>query len=265
MVAALGVVIVALSFVDGWISHDRELVGEGYRHVRTDLNAWRSAAVPVLSIGAVAALATAIAAVVAMRSRSALPALVVLSAAVLCLAAIASSLVPIGRDGHASSISLTPGWLAGAGAILAGALAVAAASVAHPGRRAIVALCVAGGVLLLGGIGGRWLGLQVAAGTGQHWSDGSYTRSATDSHEAETLTISSGRFQIADRWSGAWEASGWTVVLVDDPACPDARGTYHAHGEGDEGVDLRFVKVVDPCRDGERAADLEDGIWRRDS
>jgi hypothetical protein len=173
-------------------------------------------------------------------------------------------MVPIGQEGHASSVALTPGWVGGAGALLAVALVAAAAAVARPSGRAVAALFVVGGVVLLGGVGGRWFGLQAAAGTGQHWSDGSYTRPATEAHESETLTISSGRFEISDRWSGAWGASGWTVVLLDDPACPDARGTYHAHGEGDEGVDLRFVKVVDPCRDGERAADLEDGIWRRD-
>jgi hypothetical protein len=52
------------------------------------------------------------------------------------------------------------------------------------------------------------------------------------------------------------------VTIDNDPACPDARGTYHAHGEGE--ADLSFVMVVDPCRDGERAADLETGIWERD-
>ena len=227
--AALGVAIFALSFVDGWISHDRLLVGEGYRRVETEFNAWRSAGVPVLSIGALAALATTIAALVALRPR-ALPSWVVLASSVICMAAIAASLAPIGQDGHASSVSLTPGWLGGVGAALSVALVAAAASLTFPARRMIVLLAVLGGLVLLGGVGGRWLVLQASAGTGQHWSDGSYTRSATEAHETETLTISSGRFEIADRWSGAWEASGWTVVLVDDPACPDARGTYHAHG-----------------------------------
>ena len=261
--AALAFVIVALSFVDGWISQDRELVGEGYRHVETDLNAWRLAGVPVLSIGALAALATAVAALVASRLRT-LPSWVVLATSVICLAAIGASLVPIGQDGHASSVTLSPGWVGGVGAALAVALVVGAASVALPSRRVIVTLCVVGGVLLLGGVGGRWLGLQAAAGTGQHWSDGSYTRPATEAHETETLTIGSGRFEIGERWAGAWESSGWTVVLTDDPACLDARGTYHAHSDGEEGVDLRFVKVVDPCAEGERAADLEDGVWARD-
>ena len=40
------------------------------------------------------------------------------------------------------------------------------------------------------------------------------------------------------------------------------RGTYHAHGAADD--ELRFVKVVDMCDDGARAADLETGIWERD-
>ena len=53
------------------------------------------------------------------------------------------------------------------------------------------------------------------------------------------------------------------MVIDDDPACPGSRGTYHAHGEADEG--LRFVKVVDTCADGARARDFETGIWLRDS
>ena len=51
-------------------------------------------------------------------------------------------------------------------------------------------------------------------------------------------------------------------MVDDDPACPDSRGAYHAHGVDDE--DLRFVMVVDTCEDGARAADLETGIWERD-
>ena len=103
--------------------------------------------------------------------------------------------------------------------------------------------------------------LDAREGTGEHWQDGTYTRTAGDG--PSSLTIEGGRFEIADRWAGTWESSGWTVVLADDPACPDARGTYHAHGEGEGGEDLRFVRVVDICADGARAADLEAGIWER--
>ncbi len=51
------------------------------------------------------------------------------------------------------------------------------------------------------------------------------------------------------------------AALDDDPACPAARGTYHAHGVDEE--DLRLVMVVEPCMDGARATDLEAGTWER--
>ena len=113
-----------------------------------------------------------------------------------------------------------------------------------------------------GGGGGRWLGLQLAEGGGGHWEVGSYTRTATDGQPSETMTLTGETYRIGEAWSGTFESSGWTVVLDDDPACPTARGTYHGHAVDE--ADLRFVKVVDPCMDGARAADLETGIWRRD-
>jgi hypothetical protein len=109
--------------------------------------------------------------------------------------------------------------------------------------------------------GGRWYGLQLAEGDGRHWSDGSYTRAATDDQPTETLTFDGDTITIGDRWSGTLDWSGWVVNIEDDPACPDARGSYHAHGVGED--DLRFVRLIDTCRDGERAADLETGIWER--
>ena len=78
---------------------------------------------------------------------------------------------------------------------------------------------------------------------------------------AETLTIAGDHVTIGDRWEGTWEWSGWTVTVDNDPACPDSRGTYHARDAGEE--NLRFVKVVDTCAEGARAADLETGIWVR--
>ena len=75
------------------------------------------------------------------------------------------------------------------------------------------------------------------------------------------MTLTGETYVIGERWSGVFESSGWTVVLDDDPACPAARGTYHAHGVDEE--DLRFVMVVDPCMDGARATDLEAGTWER--
>ena len=116
-------------------------------------------------------------------------------------------------------------------------------------------------VAFAAGSGGRWYGLQLAEGDGRHWSDGSYTRAAVGDQPTETLTFEGATITIGDRWSGSLDWNGWVINIVDDPACPDARGTYHAHGEGDE--DLSFVKIIDTCRDGERAADLETGIWER--
>ena len=151
------------------------------------------------------------------------------------------------------------GWI---GAGLAVLMTLGAWLLAGPRGAAAVALGLTGLIALGAGTGVRWLSLELQAGTGEHWDDGSYARAADDG--TQTLTIGDGRFRIDNRWSGTWESSGWTVVLADDPACPGVRGTYHAHGEGEAGDDLRFVKVVDTCGDGERAADLEDGIWVRE-
>lgn len=263
LIAAAGIAIFALSFVDGWLVHERELRGEGYRFVETSLNAWRGRAMPVLTVGVVAALLVgALAAVAAWRPGS-VPAAVLLIGAVVTLGLLLSGAWPIAQDGHASSVRVSAGPLLGAGAVLALLMVAGGIALRRPARSLVVATAAAGLLLVGAGAGGRWLGLQWAEGTGQHWSEGSYTRPATGDAPALTLTIGDGRFTIGDRWSGTWEASGWTVVLDDDPACPDSRGTYHAHAEGDD--DLRFVKVVDTCRDGERAAELETGIWERDA
>lgn len=264
LVAAAGAMVFALSFVEGWIVHDREVRGEGYRFVQVVLNAWRSAAVPVLTLGVAAALATAIGAVVRLRRPGAFPGWILLAGSALALALIGASIVPIAQDGHASSVDLSGGYLAWIGAGLAMLMVVGAAMVVRPTAGVAIAIGMAGIVAVAAGGGGRWLVLQSSEGDGRHWSSGSYTRPATADQGSETISIDEDSFEVADRWAGAWESSGWTVVLVDDPACPDSRGTYHAHGEGPGGTDLRFVKVVDTCQDGARAADLETGIWERD-
>ena len=51
VVAVCGAAIFALSFVNGWIVLDRELRGEGYRHARSTVSAWRGAGLPVLALG----------------------------------------------------------------------------------------------------------------------------------------------------------------------------------------------------------------------
>lgn len=264
-IAVAGLAIGVLSLVDAWIIHDREVRGEGYRDVLTSLSPWESVAVPLLTLGVLAALATAGVALVTLRRGDVLPGWVLPVGSTLTLALIGATLVPIGQDGHSSSIDLTVGWAGIAGVALAAVMAACAVWVSRPTIRQALALAVAGAIVLGAAAGGRWAVLQVAAGSNEAWSDGSYTRAATDGQPTEVLTLGDGRYAIGDRWSGTWESLGWTVVISDDPACPDTLGTYHAHGHPEAlDEDLRFVKVVDPCLDGERAADLEAGIWERD-
>lgn len=261
VVAAGGIAIFGLSFGGGWLIHDREVLGEGYRSAQVALSAWRGAAVPVLTLTMITALAVGLWALAAAW-RPGLPSWPLLWGAIVVLCLLLATAVPVSQDGHASSVDLTAGPLLAVGGACATVM-VAAAIAAEPPRRRVLVVAAAGGlVLLAGGAGGRWLGLQAAEGTGRHWSEGAYMRAATGGEPSETLTIGDGTFAIADRWSGTWEWSGWTVSLDNDPACPDSRGTYHAHGEEDGG--LRFVKIVDTCQDGARAADLETGIWQRD-
>lgn len=261
LVAACGAAIVALSFVDAWIVHDRELRGEGYRQVQHLVSAWRGVGVPVVTLGVAAAALTAAWAIGAER-RPSLAAWPLAIGAAVTLGIMIAAVVPVGQDAHASSVDLSAGPLAPVGAVLAVAMVVGAVSALQPSRRLLGATTAAAVVALAGGAGARWLGLQLGEGEGRHWTEGSYTRSATGGEPTETLTIGDGAFTIGDRWRGSWEWSGWTVVVDDDPACPDSRGAYHAHGVDDE--DLRFVMVVDTCEDGARADDLQTGIWERD-
>ena len=261
LAAASGAALFALAFVPGWIVLDRELRGEGYRHVQTLLDAWTGRAAPVLPLAALTALLTATLALLGLRWPDQRLTTAALAGSVLVLCLVLAAAIPVAQDGHASSVDLSPGWAAAAGTALAAAMVVGSAVRSHPTRRVLGATLAAGLVVVAGGGLTRWVGLQLAEGSGAHWNEGSYVRQAVGGEATERLTIFDGRFTIGDRWSGTFESSGWTVVLDQDPACPDARGTYHAHGEGD--ADLRFVKVVDTCRDGARATDLETGIWQR--
>jgi hypothetical protein len=260
-IAAAG--IFALSLVNGWIVHDREIRGEGFRHSTILLSAWRSVAIPVLSLGAVAALVTGVVALVAMARRGRAPRWPLVVGAVAIVGLVASSLVPLSWDGPTTSIDLRPGPLTAVGLVLGVALAIAAALAAGLGARAVAPL--AAGALVLAGlaVGGRWAVLTITGPSNQAWEDGTYVRTA-DGLAPLTMTILDGTYRIDDRWAGTWEGrGGWTIALDDDPACPDSRGAYHAHGDGPDGADLRFVMIVDTCRDGERAADLQSGIWVR--
>jgi hypothetical protein len=193
--------------------------------------------------------------------RAALPAWPLVPTSAIVVGLVIAAAWPVSQDMHTSSVDLSIGPVLPVGLVLAIAMLVGSVAVVRPSRLVLVAVAGIGVVALAVGAGGRWLGLQLVEGTGRHWSEGDYVRAATDGEPEEVLTIGEGTFAVSDRWTGTWEWSGWTVVVDDDPACPDSRGAYHAHGVGEE--DLRFVKVVDTCQDGARAADLETGIWER--
>ena len=262
LVAVAGLVIFAISFLQGWIVQERELRGEGYRHVRISLSAWRGAAVPVTAAASVAALGVGTLAAATAMGRMRPPAWVLLVGSAIVIGLIGASAWPLTRAAHASTVWLGPSWLLPVAIMLAALMVAGSAAGAGPSRRLVAAATVLALVTVVGGASGRWLGLQLAEGTGEHWEVGSYTRPATDGEPTETMTLTGETYSISDRWSGTFESSGWTVVLDHDPACPEARGTYHAHDVDQD--DLRFVMVVDPWLEGARAADLETGTWERD-
>lgn len=261
LVAAAGLAIFAISFVQGWIVHERELRGEGYRFVQIFLSAWRGVAIQVTVAAAVVALAVGMLAAAAAMGRIRPPGWVLVAGAAIVIGLIGASAWPVMQTGHASTVRLGPWFVLPVALALGAIMLVGCVAAAGPSRRVVGVAAVLAAVALAGGAAGRWLGLQVAEGTGRHWEVGSYTRQATDGEPTETLTLTGDNYAIGDRWSGTFESSGWTVILDDDPACPGARGTYHGHGVGED--DLRFVMVVDTCMDGARAADLETGIWER--
>ncbi len=260
LVAGAGVAIFALSFVQGWMVQEREVRGEGYRFVQIFLSAWRGAAIPVTAAAAVGALLAALLAVAGVLGRRSISTWMLFSS-VLAVGLIGASAWPVDQSGHASSVSLSPWWVLPMAFGLGGAMVIGSVAVAKPSRRVVAGALVLAVIAVVGGAGGRWWGLQLAEGTGRHWEVGSYERTATEGEATETMMLTGETYVIGERWSGAFESSGWTVVLDDDPACPSARGTYHAHGVDEE--DLRFVMVVDPCMDGARAADLQAGTWER--
>lgn len=263
VLAVVGIAIFALSFVNAWIVHDREVRGEGYRLVHHSVSAWRGVGMPVLTLGVLAALAAGVAAALSLLGWLRVAPRLLVAGSFLTLGLIASTAWPVSQDGHASSVDLSVGFVLPVGIGLAILMVVAALAIARPSPRVAMSALVIGLVALGAGAIGRSFALEAGEGTGRHWSEGSYTRAATEGEPTETLTIAGETVSISERWGGSWEWSGWTVVIDNDPACPDSRGAYHAHGVGDE--DLRFVKVVDTCQDGARASDLETGTWERDS
>lgn len=262
IVAAAGVGIFALAFVQGWIVQEREVRGEGYRFLQISLNAWGGLAVPVTAAAAIGALGVGIVAAAKAAIGPRVPAAILLAGSGVVVGLIGASAWPIMQDGHASTVWLSVGWLLPVALVLSLAMFAGSIAVDRPSHRVITTAIALAVIVFIVGAAGRWMGLRLAEGTGQHWEAGSYTRQATDGEGTEVMVLTEESFRIGDRWAGTFESSGWTVVLDHDLACPDARGTYHAHRVDEE--DLRFVMVVDTCSEGARAADLETGTWERD-
>jgi hypothetical protein len=249
VVLALAVAIVALSFVPAWLTHHREMRGEGYRTLLVGLSAWQLGAVPVVSAGVIGAAVTGLVAVAPGRVRALAP-----LAAAIPPALFAAAAVPIAHNGQVSSLALAPGWALGLG--LLGAVAALGVAITHaPRHRRILAVLPLMAVLVGGGAFlGRVAMLNAAESDRPHWSAGVYER------DGVRLELTESSYRAGDRWAGAFSSSGLTVVLTDDPACPDARGAYRIFDAG--GDDIRWNLIVDVCADGARGEALE-GTWAR--
>jgi hypothetical protein len=248
----LALAVVVLSFVPGWLVHERELRGEGYRTFQIGLTAWqlRSGSLPVIGGGILVSLAVGVAAVALPGLRRWLVVGIGVAAGLL-----AAGLLPIGRLGHITHVWLYPGWLLTVGIAIVAVMAAGALRGARPGRRVLVTAAIA---LVLAGIAGggvRLLQLELTEGADAHWSDGSYVR--VDGAPGE-LILDDGTFALGE-WGGRMEPAGINVILTDDPGCPAARGFYRVRTV-DDGV--LWEKVVDTCADGARTDDLG-GVWRR--
>jgi hypothetical protein len=176
------------------------------------------------------------------------------------LALLIASAIPIGQRGHASLVDIGPGPILLAAIGLATVSVAAILYVAPPSRGVLLALLAVGVLAVPVGAASRLLALNLAEGDGRHYADGSYTRT-NSAGQAETLTLSDGRYRIGEAWSGRFEGSGLVVSLTDDPACPATRGSYHVWAAGG-GDDIRWETIVDTCADGARSAQIV-GTWVR--
>jgi len=262
-----GLGMLALAFVPGWLDHYRILLGEGPRRVNVLLRAWDGVSVPVLAVAVVLVAAGALGALVELVGRArgewARPATawIVLPVAI-GLAGLVGSVPEISQQGHASGVTVTADWALGIGIGLA-VVSLLALLLSAPLSRRILAVGLVGVIVVAAGTwGGRQLQLDLVEGNGEHFSEGSYTRTATAGQPTETLTLRGGHFTVGDRWSGSYEPSGRVVSLTGDPACPDARGSYHVDAAPDGGI--TWERIVDTCANGARAADLTTGTWARD-
>lgn len=262
VLAVAGLAVFGLSFLDGWILQVREVRGEGYRWAETLYGAWRGIGMPVLTLAASLALLVGVGALLRLSGRWRTPDLALLAGSAGVVGLILASAWPVTHRTHTTTVDLSAWWLLPVGALLALVMLAASIGAAGAGRRPLLSAGVlAVGVLAIGAVG-RWQLLAASEGTGRHWTEGQYTRDASGDQPAETLVLTESTYEVAGRWGGELEWSGWTVIFDHDPACPGSRGTYHARDVGETAI--RFVKVVDTCLDGERATDFETGIWRRD-
>ncbi len=262
LAGAGGLAIIVLSLFPAWLAHDRVLLGEGPRHVHTELGAWTSQSVPVLGAGVLLVVLAGILAATRLAGvRRVAPSWVFLAA---CAGSglLAAGLPTISQSGHASGVSLSAGWALPAGVLLA-LLTAGSSLVANTRRRRLALIGLVLVVVLgAGGWGARQLELNLAEGTGRHYSQGSYTRQAILGEPTETLTFTATTISVGDRWSGTYEGSGRVVSISGDPACPDVRASYHVDSAGNGGI--TWEMIIDTCADGARAKDLTTGTWALD-
>jgi hypothetical protein len=246
-VLGLGLAVLVLSLVPGWLMHSRVVGGEGYRTLTLALNAWQLKSVPVLSLAAVAAGVAGLAVLVRPARRW------VAVLAALALGLLVAGLVPLSHAAHVTSVEVTPGWALFVALAAVGGMIVLWLRVAPPPRLVLVAAVAAMVVGAAGGGVGRFVQLQEAEAVSSHWSPGTYERQGGTAKLSLTATT-----YASGSWAGALQTAGTSIILTDDPACPDARGFYHVRAA--EGDAILVEKVIDVCADGDRTTALE-GIW----
>jgi hypothetical protein len=249
--AGVAILLVALSFVPEWLTHHRELRGEGYRSLFVGLTAWqlRSGSLPVIGGAVLVASGVALASLrfPAARRWS-------VGGLAIAIGLLAAGLVPLSQVGHISRLWIGPGWSLFLGIGLVAAMTAVAARAARPDRRMLAVAGLAALVAMGGGLATRFVQLHLVEGPRSNWSDGTHER--VDGRDGELL-LADGTFRL-DGWSGTMEPAGINVILTNDPACPEARGFYRVRKV--EGGVL-WELVVDVCADGARSEALE-GVWR---